>query len=146
MSFSSSDLGFHCAGRYISEEVIQRIGARESIVAISYNATNQTDVTTNPIIDVFTQCCRPNQVYRIEGDCILWCDLPENYVDKEGGESFGNACFNPRRWANDTEWTGAIGIWDADFFEGGAATMGGRPSFSVMGALVLATLFVSLLS
>lgn len=133
--------GWHCTGADLEDTIIQRIGARETIAAISYNATNSSNITAEPIVDVFRGCCEPNAVYRVEGDCLLWCDVPEEFLeDDEPHKAFLEKCLGPGREENAPDWEGDFGVWEADFFESAAVVAGGP---SVMGVLLLVTLLVS---
>lgn len=132
--------GTHCAGLYIRDASIEEIGSKQTIVAISYNATTSS-AQDEPILDVFTRCCAPGPVNQVDGDCLLWCEMPEEYLSQDEdrpGRAFDDSCFRPG-WREDVpDWVGAIGVWGPEEEGDGGVVV--RPR--VMGVLLLVMLVV----
>lgn len=52
----------------------------DTFALVAYEAI--TNVTkTEPQYKNLASCCAPNEVHKIEGDCLIWCVLPPDAVD-----------------------------------------------------------------
>ncbi|OTA67199.1 hypothetical protein K449DRAFT_389919 [Hypoxylon sp. EC38] len=133
-----------CAtGMYFNIERLDQIPSNNAVGVATFRPADTTQTLQNsPYLALMQQCCENSPVDKLDDDCILWCDLPQDLVDDH--KRFRD-CF-----LNNTAGVGIVTTRDARNVTGtgvgagngngdggnGAAAMGGQ--LSVVGVSLLA--------
>ena len=126
--------GEHCGGFSFDTQAAELVTTNNTFLLASYKpVANSTE--NEPRYRSLQSCCSPNEVTKIEGDCLIWCEVPEQYLDDP--DSFLD-CFSdsvPDMPGNETS-TGFASMMGGDNDEGRAALT--QPS--LYGVLLLTTM------
>lgn len=128
-----------CAGQMYND-TDDRIDSNKDVFMITYRATNADERNQPDIFEAVANCCEPNEVHRLAGECVLWCEIPDQYApDWENAtanyeQDLHTNCLADMMDEMDTDWAGV------SFVKEGGVSAVERPS--VMGLLLLATMLV----
>jgi hypothetical protein len=98
LSWSTSYLG------YIPSNQTYAVATYE----VNYSPPDNTTVLKEPRYRALQSCCLPNDVHKVEDDCIVWCELPGEYLNDI--EEFSD-CFNDAEWMMPTTNESTIGVF-----------------------------------
>lgn len=105
---------------------------------------SSTSLEDEPYYKAFSRCCDGNEVTQVEDWCLLWCEIPAEYVGEEASdtlEAFMAECFREARREEDVEGMSSQVVVEREN-PGEGAGVAVRPS--VMGVLLLVTMLVYL--
>lgn len=72
----------HCSGTGYDTSSAELVPSNETFAIATYKpVSNSTE--SEPLYLGLVPCCSPNEVFKIEGDCLFWCELPHDYLDDE---------------------------------------------------------------
>lgn len=137
-----------CAGYpYGKAGLDDRIDSDKDVFILTYRAATYEEEENPGIFDALAHCCEPNEVHMMPGECVLWCELPDQYrIDRDNDTAGTIANMETDLATNcfaemmddpdpDLQWSGVTTR------EGGGSLVE-RPS--VVGLLLLATMLVHL--
>ncbi|KAI0834710.1 hypothetical protein F5Y06DRAFT_150434 [Hypoxylon sp. FL0890] len=133
-------------GKYFNIDRLDQIPSNNVVGVTTFRPADSIQTLQNsPYLALMQKCCENNPVAKLEDDCLLWCDLPQDLVDdhKKFRDCFGNnsvdiGIVTTRDARNVTGTAGGDSDGDGDGDGGnGAAVMGGRPSVAGVGLLAL---------
>ncbi|KAI1496594.1 hypothetical protein F5X99DRAFT_399960 [Biscogniauxia marginata] len=124
-----------CTGTSFSTLIESLIPSNNTVGIATYRSIANVTVQNHPAWHVMEACCNPNEVRKIDDDCVLWCELPadatrDSYVDcvRRGNGTAVATVKNAAADDND----------NSDDDGGNAAVMGaGRPSVLGVGLLAM---------
>ncbi|KAI1411932.1 hypothetical protein F5Y13DRAFT_164704 [Hypoxylon sp. FL1857] len=136
-----------CAtGTYFNIDRLDQIPSNNAVGVATFRPADSAQTLQNsPYLAWMQKCCEGTPVSKLDDDCILWCDLPQDLVDnhKEFRDCFRNnsaaiGIVTTRDARNVTTGGDTSGEGNGNGDGGnGAAVMGGRPSVAGVGLLAL---------
>ncbi|KAI0139432.1 hypothetical protein F4776DRAFT_588144 [Hypoxylon sp. NC0597] len=138
-----------CAtGMFFNIERLDQIPSNNAVGVATFRPADSTQTLQNsPYLALMQKCCESSPVNKLDDDCILWCDLPQDLVDDH--KKFRDCFLNNTAdigivTTRDARNVTAIGGGDDEDADGngnghggGAAAMGGQPNVVGVGLLAL---------
>jgi hypothetical protein len=134
-------------GNTIRTDVVDYIESEHTVIVGAYERSlpSNSSFEQEPYYKAFSRCCSPNEAHKLDGGCILWCEIPSKYLRDDSVETldeFTEQCFNDARREEGVEGS-SIQLIDERGDQDEGAGMAVRPN--LMGMLLL-LLLVSLLA
>jgi hypothetical protein len=132
-----------CGGLSYSTTSRQLIPSNDTLAIATYRGSSNTTLHDEPRYLALSSCCDPNKASKVDSDCIIWCNLPPQYVNDTDGFSdcFTNMLSHYNKEKNQTASGGFMTVYNSTSQDQESGGPSKSPSVATM--FTLLTLFCS---